>query len=79
MRVVHQLAAHLVTEHDLLIGHEQDEQDRRVAGEREPAPLARRVDDDVQIAGAGSVRETAGLIPDGVPLVCSKGMDCRSR
>jgi hypothetical protein len=54
---------------DLLVGDEQQQQDRGVAGECQAGPRAGRVDDDVEIAGAGSVGQPAGPVPGGVPVV----------
>ena len=40
VRVAHQLRPGLVAEDDLLVGHEQHQQHRRVPGQGQPPPLA---------------------------------------
>lgn len=51
------------------VRHEKQEQDGRIAGESQSRPLPSGVDDDVEVASTGAVRESAGLVPDGMPLV----------
>src|SRR5262249_26892414 len=49
-----QLGAEVVAAHQLLLGREQQEQDRRVAFERKPSPLPQAVDGEIEIAGDAS-------------------------
>jgi len=72
VRVAHQLRPRMAAEDDLLIGHEQHQQHRRVPGQGQPPPLARRVDDDIQVPGTRPVRHTAGPVPGCVPFILLK-------
>ena len=69
MGVADQFGAGFVAEDDLLIRHEQHQQNGRVPGQGQPGPLARGVDDHVEIAGPGTVRDPAGPVPGRVPFV----------
>lgn len=69
MGVVDQLDAVRLAIHDVGVGHEERKQNRRVSGQRKPAPLAGRVDHHVEVAGTRAVGEPSGLVPHGVPLI----------
>jgi len=46
--------AELLDPHDFRVRHEQRQQDRGIPGQRQPHPLAQRVDDQVEIARTGA-------------------------
>ena len=69
MGVAGKFGAGLVAEDNLLVGHEQHQQHGRVAGQRQPGPLACGVDDDIEVISAGAVDQATGPVPGGVPLV----------
>ena len=48
--VADQFGSGFVAEDDLVVWHEQHEQDRGVPGQGQPGPFARGVDDDIQVA-----------------------------
>jgi len=69
MSIGGQFGSGLIAEDDLLIGNEQHQQHGRVPGQGQPGPLARGVDDDIQVTGTGPVRQAAGPVPGRVPFI----------
>lgn len=72
--VVDQLGAASVSVDDLLVRDEEGKQDGGVAGERESAPLARRIDDYVEVTVTGAIRQATGLSQTVCRWNCSKSI-----
>ena len=69
MRVVDQISSDPVPVDDVLVRHEQSEQDSGIARQGQPAPLPRGVDDDVQVSRTGAVGQPSGHVPDSVTVI----------